>query len=120
MKLLIDENTGSDEIVARLKAKGHEPVTAADARLLSAKDPRVLAWAIEHRLPVLTRDYDDFTALHDLIEAAGGHHWGILVVRFDGDPSNDLKPRASVAAIGTLEAAAVPIAGQIHILNHWR
>ena len=30
---------------------------------------------------MLTRDSEDFTDLHDLIMAAGGHHSGVLVVR---------------------------------------
>jgi hypothetical protein len=35
----------------------------------------------------MTRDHEDFADLHDLVLAVGGHHPGILVVRFDNDPA---------------------------------
>ena len=66
---------------ARLRAQGHDPVLATGVGLLSATDARVFIAAITQALPVLTRDSEDFTDLHDLIMAAGGHHSGVLVVR---------------------------------------
>jgi hypothetical protein len=54
---------------------------ATGVGLLSATDARVFIAAITQALPVLTRDSEDFTDLHDLIMAAGGHHSGVLVVR---------------------------------------
>src|SRR6266850_1851515 len=41
---------------------------------------------------VLTRDYEDFKLLHDLVLLARGHHPGILVVRRDNDPTRDMSP----------------------------
>jgi predicted nuclease of predicted toxin-antitoxin system len=76
MRLLIDENMSSPRLASRLQAQGHTPVLAGDVGLLSATDPRVLIWAISQALPVLTQDSEDFTDLHDLIRAAGGHHSG--------------------------------------------
>jgi len=39
----------------------------------------------------LTRNACDFDDLHDLvISAANGHHEGILVVRFDNNPRNNM------------------------------
>jgi predicted nuclease of predicted toxin-antitoxin system len=86
MRILIDENMGSRRLAARLQASGHDVVLAGDVGLLSVTDARVLAWAIGDHRPVLTRDYEDFAELHDLVLASGGHHPGILVVRFDNDP----------------------------------
>jgi hypothetical protein len=45
-----------------------------DAGLGSVNDARVLAWAVAENRAVLTRDHEDFAALHDLVVAVGGHH----------------------------------------------
>jgi hypothetical protein len=58
--------------------------------------------------------------LHDLVKETQGSHPGILVIRFDNDPSRDMKDHDVVRAIANLEQAGVPIAGELHILNHWR
>ncbi len=81
MRLLLDENNSDRRLGARLRAQGHDPVLATGVGLLSATDARVFIAAITQALPVLTRDSEDFTDLHDLIMAAGGHHSGVLVVR---------------------------------------
>ena len=81
MRLLLDENISDRRLGARLRAQGHDPVLATGVGLLSATDARVFIAAITQALPVLTRDSEDFTDLHDLIMAAGGHHSGVLVVR---------------------------------------
>jgi predicted nuclease of predicted toxin-antitoxin system len=120
MRFLIDENMNSPVIASRVRAQGHDPVLAGDVGLLTASDPRVLIWAIAQALPVLTRDHDDFEDLHDLIMAAGGHHLGILVVRFDNDPRHNLTDRGIASALKKLESSGVPIPDGIHVLNQWR
>jgi predicted nuclease of predicted toxin-antitoxin system len=120
MRLLLDENLCDPRLASRLRAQGHDPILAGDVGLLSATDPRVLIWAIAQALPVLTQDFEDFTDLHELIVAAGGHHSGVLVVRFDNDPRHNLTDRGIVSAINKLESSGVPIRDSIHVLNHWR
>lgn len=122
MKLLLDENISDRHLAARLRAQGHDPVLAPDAGLLSTTDPRVFLWAIAQGLPVLNRDFEDFTDLHHLIVAAGGRHPGVLVVRFDGDPRHNLTDRGIAGAVKKLESSGVPIPipVRIHILNQWR
>ena len=120
MRLLLDENMSDPRLASRLQAQGHDPVLAGDVGLLSATDARVLIWAIAQALPVLTRDSEDFEDLHDLIMAAGGHHPGVLVVRFDNDPRHNLTDRGIASAINKLESSGVPIPDHIHVLNQWR
>jgi predicted nuclease of predicted toxin-antitoxin system len=120
MRFLIDENTSSPRLASRLRAQGHDPILAGDVGLLSVADPRVLIWAIGQALPVLTRDSQDFEDLHDLVMAAGGHHPGMLVVRFDADPRHNLTDRGIGTAISKLESSGVPISDRIHVLNQWR
>ena len=120
MRVLVDENMSSHRLAARLQSAGHDAVLATDVGLVSVADARVLAWAVAQDRPVLTRDHDDFTALHDLVVAVGGHHPGILVVRFDNDSRHNLTERAIAMALGNLESSGVVIADGIHVLNHWR
>jgi predicted nuclease of predicted toxin-antitoxin system len=120
MRFLVDENMSYPRLATQLRARGHDPILAGDAGLLSASDPRVLIWAIAQSVPVLTRDHDDFEDLHDLLMAGGGHHPGILVVRFDRDPRHNLSDRGIATSISKLESSGIPIPDRIQILNHWR
>lgn len=120
MRFLIDENLSSPRLGFRLKAQGHDPILASEVGLLSITDARVMVYAIEHGLPVLTRDSEDFEDLHDLIMIANGHHAGILVVRFDNDPRHNLTDRGMATAISKLKTSRVLISDKIHVLNHWR
>jgi predicted nuclease of predicted toxin-antitoxin system len=120
MRFLLDENLCDRRRASRLQAQGHDPVLAIDVGLISVADPRVLICAIVQALPVVTRDHDDFEELHDLLMAAGGHHPGILVVRFDADPHNNMTDRGIATAITKLESSGVLIHDHIHVLNHWR
>ena len=120
MRLLIDENLSSPRLASRLRAQGHDPVLARDVGLLAFSDARVLIYSIAQALPVLTQDSEDFEDLQDLVIAAAGHHPGILIVRFDNDPSHNLSDRAIATAISKLESAGIPISNRIHVLNQWR
>ena len=120
MRLLLDENTSDRRLASRLRALAHDPLLAVDVGLTSSTDPRVFIWAITQAVPVLTRDSDDFTDLHELIMAAAGHHSGVLIVYFDDDPRRNLTDRGIANAISKLDASGVAIADRIHVLNQWR
>jgi predicted nuclease of predicted toxin-antitoxin system len=120
MRFLIDENLSSAQLASRLRAQGHDPTLAVDAGLLSVADPRVLIWAINQGVPILTRDSEDFEDLHNLVMAAGGHHPGMLIVRFDADPRHNMSHRQIGVAISKLESSGLPISDQLHVLNQWR
>jgi hypothetical protein len=51
---------------------------------------------------------------------AGGGHPGILIVRFDNNPTRDMKSKDIVTAIGKLERSGTPLADQMIVLNQWR
>jgi predicted nuclease of predicted toxin-antitoxin system len=104
VRILIDENMSSRRLAARLQSTGQDVVLATDVGLGSIADARVLAWAVAQDRAVLTRDHEDFAALHDLVMAVGGHHAGILVVRFDNDPRHNLTERDMSTALGNLES----------------
>jgi predicted nuclease of predicted toxin-antitoxin system len=120
MRRLLDENMSDRRLAARLRVSGHDPILATEIGLAPETDARVFMWAITRALPVLTRDAEDFTDLHDLILTAGGRHPGVPFVRFDNDPRHNLTDRGIATAINNLESSGTPLPDQIHVLNQWR
>jgi predicted nuclease of predicted toxin-antitoxin system len=119
MRLYLDDV--ASPLLARLLAvAGHDVQSPIDAAMVGAEDAVHLAHAVRNDRVSLTRNYDDFQDLHDLIGAVHGHHPGILVVRLDNDPRRDLTARGIVRCLRNLEAANVPVADQYIILNQWR
>lgn len=120
MRLYLDDDSVSGLLVRLLRQNGHDAIVPADVALAGALDAAHLAWAVREDRLLVSRNDRDFRALHDLVMVAGGHHPGILVVRFDNDPRKDLQPAGIVRAISNLAAAGVPLSDGFHVLNHWR
>jgi hypothetical protein len=120
MNLYLDDDSTKASLIRLLIGVGHQVTIPADAGLAGVSDPRHLMHAVQHTLVLLTKNHDDFEDLHLLVQATGGKHPGLLVVRLDNDPIRDMKDRDIVRAIRNLEGANVPIANELHILNHWR
>jgi predicted nuclease of predicted toxin-antitoxin system len=120
MKVYLDDNLVAKSLGAMLTKGGHHVVRSNDVGLSGATDPKHLAHAIRTGLVALTSDWQDFEDLHELVLAAGGTHPGIVVVRFDNDPTRDLKPKQIVKALGKLERSGAPLLNQLIVLNQWR
>jgi predicted nuclease of predicted toxin-antitoxin system len=120
MRLYLDDDT-ADVLLARLlRTAGHDVQVPSDVGMAGRFDPVHLTYCIQDDRVCLTKNYEDFENLHNLIVAAQGHHPGILIIRQDNDPNRDLKPAGVVRAIRNLEAANVPVADCCQVLNHWR
>jgi hypothetical protein len=120
MNLYLDDDSAQALLARLLRAAGHDVVLPADVGMTGKKDPAHFLRAIQSGRTLLTRNYEDFNLLHELILGSGGHHPGLMVVRRDNDPTRDLRPGHVVRAIRNLHASGVPIADELHILNHWR
>jgi predicted nuclease of predicted toxin-antitoxin system len=120
MNLYLDDDTVEHRLIAQLSRAGHAVTVPTDVGLAGAADADHFIHAIQGRLVMLTRNHDDFRDLHRVVRAAGGNHPGILTVRFDNDPRRDMKAPDIVRAIAKLEAAGLPIANELHVLNPWR
>jgi predicted nuclease of predicted toxin-antitoxin system len=120
MKLHLDDNLASASLASHLRNAGHVAVLPSDIGTAGFSDAQHLAKAANSAAVSLTADHEDFLDLHLLVQATGGRHPGILVVRRDNDASRDMKDRDVVRAIANLEAASVPIENELHVLNHWR
>lgn len=120
MNIYLDDDTAARRLVTLLSNAGHVVVVPADVDLSGAPDTRHFIYAMQQALVLMTRNHDDFLDLHEVVQTAHGTHPGILIVRFDNDPTRDMTPRHIVTAISRLESATVPLENRVYILNHWR
>jgi predicted nuclease of predicted toxin-antitoxin system len=120
MRLYLDDDSASPRLATQLRQAGHDVQIPADVGKTGENDPVHLIHAVRDDRTLLSKNYDDFEDLHDLVVAVKGHHPGILVIRQDNDPKRDLKNHDIVRAIGKLLAAGVPVADEYIVLNHWR
>jgi hypothetical protein len=81
---------------------------------------RHLEYAAAHGFILITQNPKDFRNLHDRWQAQGRSHSGILLIYRDNIKGKDMEPAEVVQAIGNLLASGLPIANEIHSLNHWR
>ncbi|MDJ0901307.1 MAG: DUF5615 family PIN-like protein [Xenococcus sp. MO_188.B8] len=115
LKLLIDEDSQAKLLVTLLVQAGHNVLTVNEAGLSGQPDSIVFDYACKGGRLVVTRNYDDFQALHK----ANSIHPGILVVYHDANYSKNMSHQEIVKAITNLEAAKIPLANQFISLNHW-
>lgn len=120
MKVYLDDDSSSTLLVRLLRREGHDVITPADIAMAGSSDAEHFKKAIELDRVLITHNHDDFFQLDELIRTAGGHHPGLLVARRDNDKTKDMKPGDIARAVRNLIAAGVPLADELHILNHWR
>ena len=116
LRLLIDECASAATLRRLLIEAGHYAITAVGAGLQGADDDDVFAYAVANSLSVLTKNPSDFVHLHQ----RDADHPGIFLIYQDNDVTRDMTDREIVRALENLLTAGVPIARQLHALNHWR
>jgi predicted nuclease of predicted toxin-antitoxin system len=120
MKIYLDDNFTNLTLAKLLLKAGHVVVRPADAGLAGASDAWHFEYAIRQGLVILTADSKDFRALHQLVQTCGGGHPGILLIRFDNDPTRDMNAKQIVSALGKLQRSGLALDNDIQVLNHWR
>ncbi|MBA2632263.1 MAG: DUF5615 family PIN-like protein [Chloroflexi bacterium] len=95
MRLCVDEDVRSEELLNRLRNAGHDVVILEKG----LADQEVWDFAQWHDAPVLTRNADDFIGL----ARSGAHHAGLLIVLAEGDATRDMKPGAIARAIDRID-----------------
>lgn len=105
LNLLIDEDSQDKILIAKLKAAGHNVLTAKDANLIGRQDADVLAYAITNNRVVLTGNCDDFCDEASLLKSKGGHHHGILLRYVKNDPEKDMTYDDIVRAVTNIDEA---------------
>jgi predicted nuclease of predicted toxin-antitoxin system len=116
LRLLVDEDSQSRTLVRLLGEAGRGVLAVAAAGLNAAADREVLQRAILEQRVLLTRNCDDFLALHREL----ANHAGILAVYQDADHTKNMKYTDVVRALGTLTGSGVSLAREFIVLNAWR
>ncbi len=121
MRIYLDDDSVDANLIRLLRRHKHDVQVPADVGMVGRKDHAHLAYAIRNQRAILTRNYRDFDELHDLVVVASqGHHCGILVVRYDDNPRNNMSVAKIARAIRNLESSGVAIPDVYHELNHWQ
>ncbi len=119
LNLYLDDCANSDLLAELLSRAGHTVFRPGDVGLTGEDDEVHLAHAVRCRLILVTKNPDDFHALH----LQDPRHEGIFGIYQDNDVNRDMSSADVVAAIAKIEAAApngYPIVGEFHNLNLWR
>jgi hypothetical protein len=69
---------------------------------------------------LLTYNVDDFKDLHQQWQAQGRTHAGIFIIYQENIVGKDMSYRDMIRAINNLLASGIPIANEVHTLNHWQ
>ncbi len=121
MRLYIDDDSTDASLIRLLRRDGHDIAIPANVGLSGSADQVHFAHAIRDKRTVLTRNHGDFEALHDLfVYAANGHHSGLLVVRYDSNPRNNMSSGDIARALRNLQKAGVAFDDCYYELNHWQ
>jgi predicted nuclease of predicted toxin-antitoxin system len=108
LRLLIDEDSQAKPLVNLLRKAGHDLITANEAGLSGKIDALVLDYARDEMRVLLTRNCDDFKALHK----ANSTHPGILAIYQNKDSNKDMSRNNITSAIANIEASGISLTNQ--------
>jgi len=112
VRLVVDENLASAELLARLRKAGHD----AEAVHKGASDLEVWALAQDERRALVTANAD-----FDSLATATPRHYGLLLVYRDPEPTKRMGASDIAVAIERVqEIHGEAVAGKRIVLNEWR
>lgn len=120
MEFYLDDCADADLLRRLLQQAGHRVFTPRTESLIGQDDPVHLAYAAGKGYTLITKNPGDFERLHHEWQRRGRAHAGILLIYQDNIRGKDMRPPTIVHAIGNLLAAGLPLANELHTLNHWR
>ncbi len=120
LSIYLDDNFDADLLIVLLRNAGHTVISPRDVGTSRADDDVHLEFAAQNGYSLLTANIKHFENLHADWQLQGRSHSGIFLVHYDGDMTKDMTFRDIVRAIGNLLSSGVPIANELHRLNHWR
>jgi hypothetical protein len=120
MRLYLDEDVASRELLRALTRAGHDVTTPTDANLMGESDASQLTHAIREIRVCITANYGDFEELHNLVIQSGGSHPGVFTIRSDNDRRRDMRPAQIVSAIKNAGELLSSVRDHVICLNDWR
>jgi predicted nuclease of predicted toxin-antitoxin system len=116
LRILVDEDSQARAQLNVLRSDGHDVVAIGELEKNGTPDPEAFDLAQSLERVLLTHNTEDF---HELHQVRPGHR-GIMAVFRDADLRKNMNYAQIAAAVNRLETSGATIAGQFHILNHWR
>lgn len=116
MRILVDEDSQARSQLNILRGDGHDVVAVGELDRNGTSDPEIFELAQLLERVLLTHNTEDF---HELHRDRPGHR-GIMAIFRDADPRKNLNHVQVAAAVRRLESSGVTLAGEFHVLNHWR
>ena len=120
MEVYLDDDIDEDRLITTARGEQVRLISPRSLGLRGSHDAVHLKSAIDRRLAFMTRNYKDFPYLHDLILAANGHHFCVILVRKDNDRSRDMSQLQIVRALAKLKQSLSNLNDRLIILNQWR
>ena len=120
MESALDDCVDDDILATLLRRAGHSIYTPRVAGTSGISDEGHLGYAARHNYTLLTKDPDDFFALHHQWQAMNRSHSGILLIYEEKEVSKNMSRAQIVVAIENLVTSGIPIANAVHNLNQWR
>jgi hypothetical protein len=120
LSFYLDDCSDEDLLISWLRRAGYIVTSPRQTGTVGWYDSDHLDYASQHAFTLITHNPQDFRDLHDLWQAQGLQHSGIILIYRDNDPSRDMTPADMVHSIEHLIASGLPINNNVHILNQWR
>lgn len=120
MEFYLDDCADANDLVFLLRQAGYGVRTPRTEQTRGLNDPLHLEHAAACGCALVTKNPQDFRDLHQAWQAQGRPHHGILLIYEENIRGKDMEPADIVRAIRNLLASGVPIADELHVLNHWR
>lgn len=116
----LDDALDHDLLIRVATARGHRLISPRSINPSGKHDALHFLNAVSNKMPIITRDADDFEALHDFALGIGGHHFGLITVPDETQQRKNMAAKEIARALTNLESAGVPLADQLVVLNHYR
>ena len=120
MRVYLDDDLGSDALIAFLSHAAHQVYSPRALETRGAADEEHLDYAAAHEMVLLTANAEDFIDLHHQWMAQHREHHGILIVYRENNRARDMSFRQIAEALSNVEQSGVPLANAFHNLNFWR
>ena len=116
----LDDDVDQDRLIRLGAMRSHRLLSPRSLGHSGCHDALHFLHAASQQIPLLTRNANDFEALHEFALGIGGHHSGLLIVYEEADRRKNMRAPEITSALSKLEAANVPLADQLIALNHYR
>src|SRR4051794_620379 len=120
MQFYLDDCAYSKQLVGLLQHAGYRVYTPRSEGTVGVDDAVHLAYAAAHGYILITKNPGDFELLHEDWQRQGKEHSGILLIYQDNVCGKDMRPDDIVRAVVRLLTSGLPLANELHTLNHWR